>query len=239
MLVDALPGRAPSPLARSRSGLPALARDAAAVVRSVPLRVLAVLVAVDVTCLLVAVVKDPPGRWETTLDRGNLEIWGFLKLAGAIVILVRLAARTHERPIAAAAVALVIVLVDDAVGVHEVLGRAVVDVASIERAPFGLRPFDVGQLVVWCVLAVIVASVVTWGLRRGGARARAVLAVLATLLAVLGALAVGLDAVRAALSGGAERAAGYLEDGGEQLVISALAAVALAAPVTTPRLRGR
>lgn len=196
----------------------------------VPFSTLVALIVVDLGLLMISLLRDPPGRWETSLDGGNLEIYGYVKLTCAIALLVAVHRLTRQRPYASVAVVLGIVVADDAVGVHENVGAWIVDAVSIEVDLFGLRPFDLAQLAVFAVIGILCAAALVVGSRSGDLLSRSFLRLFVGLLAALFVFAVGLDMLhRATVSGLAERMLAYLEDGGEQFVISGMLGLALAA----------
>ncbi len=139
-----------------------------------PFSTVAALVAVDAGFLMIHALKDPPGRWDASLDRGNPEIYGYCKalLAASLLLIAYRASR--QRPYLAVAIVLGIVTLDDAVGIHENVGRWLVESVSLQSAPFGLRPFDIGQLGVFALLGLTCVAVL-WSGSRGDEMSRAFL----------------------------------------------------------------
>jgi hypothetical protein len=121
------------------------------------------------------------------------------------------------------------IVLDDVFQLHELLGR---DIAIALDYPelLGLRPDDLGELTFYAIaLAVILpllAAAYLWGSREF----RTLSVNMAILLVVLGVFGVVFDMAHIMVTGSSvEQLAGVLEDGGEMIVMSVIAAFALVA----------
>lgn len=130
------------------------------------------LLVIDVAMILPALVSVVTGgidsfdgsRLDVRFDRTVPEFFGYFELAAAIGLLVRAGRRDHVRlPIAMAAIGAMLLL-DDALRVHETVGRTIDTMR--DGADVGpLRAKDVGDLVTWTVLGLISLALLWWGTR--------------------------------------------------------------------------
>lgn len=130
------------------------------------------LLAVDFVLVLPAVVSVASGgidgfdggRLDVRFDRTVPEVFGYLQLGFAVVVLVLAARRDRVRfPMALAAIG-VMLLVDDALRVHETVGRTIDTMR--DGADVGpLRAKDIGDLVTWAVLGLVSLALLWWGTR--------------------------------------------------------------------------
>lgn len=98
---------------------------------------------------------DSP-RWAVNSDRSFIEIFGYLQLAAAVVLLLLLWAR-HRRGLFAGswAVVLAVVVLDDSLRLHERGGAALVDRGAVPSS-LGLPAQALGELAVWAALGVAI-----------------------------------------------------------------------------------
>jgi hypothetical protein len=124
------------------------------------------------------------------------------------------------------------VLLDDALLIHERLGRAVAGPSSSTWA------WDMGQLAVWVLVSMILLAIVVGSLVRSSGRDRTNGILLLVILCGLGFFAVVMDLVHANSRSwfrGANLLFNVIEEGGEQLMLSL--AVALTVLIQRNKLR--
>lgn len=90
-------------------------------------------------------------------DGSHVEIFGHMQLFAGAVMLGFLEASRRSRVYAAWMVALLVLVADDFFMIHERVGLFLVDAMSISPIG-GLRPVDIGELIVWGALGVIVGT---------------------------------------------------------------------------------
>lgn len=183
-------------------------------------RLLIVLLAVDGVFLVVHALHvrygvPGSGRWLISLDRGNPELFQYLK-EGAVVALL-LAAYRHVRSAVqlAWAAAFVYLLLDDSLEIHETIG----DWLALGDA-FGIEGRDLGQVAVSATVAVAILAAVAITTVRDRTPARWLTAGLTPVLLALGFFGVVADVIEPI------DVLGLVEDGGEMVSISAAVAVA-------------
>jgi len=147
---------------------------------------------------------------------------GYAKLAAAAGLLAVIARRTAESAYGALAAAFAILLADDALMVHERMGRLL---ASIIEVPFdvGVAASSLFEVLVFGVIGVAVLALLWTAWRRAGARHRANVAVLSAMVLAVGAFAVAIDFVDQIVdlySRIGSKALGLIDDGGENMVVS-------------------
>lgn len=134
--------------------------------------------------------------WDVTVDGGLIELFRGALLLLTALFLVRLALRHGRAPVLVAwAGALVLVMVDDVLGIHEAVGAAIAEASGIERM-LGLRRRDFGELAVYGVMLLVIAVAVVLTHRRSAPRPRAA-------SWRVGAIAVGVGFVVTAVDMGA------------------------------------
>jgi len=171
-------------------------------------------------------------RWIVNGDRTVIEIFGYLQLCAAAVLLLITGRRQRQGPVYAAwAATLVLIVVDDSVGLHE-KGGAWLHHRDLVPAPFGLPAQELGELVTWALLGIPVLLVLFTAYRVSSPRARRDSWWLAGLTAVLMAFAVGVDLVHELIeeltdNGVVDLLATFVEAGGEVGSMSVLLAYAV------------
>lgn len=167
-----------------------------------------------------------------TTDRGLPEWFGYAMTLGLIALLVVLRRKTRQPIYAALAAIYVIVLLDDALQVHEYFGRRFVGWLDIPRGLIGLRPEDIGEVLTWSILGAAVLPMLWFSLKRSGPRHRVNGLAILVAFAALVFCAVGVDQLYSnfhdvhPLSG---MLIDLVEDGGELLAITLAFALALGA----------
>jgi hypothetical protein len=170
-------------------------------------------------------------RFDIARDGGYSELFGYSKQAFIVVAFAFVYWRTRQLVYAAWSFAILVVLGDDALMLHERGGEALASLVDRETI-FGTRPAEALEPVVWGALAVVVLPALVLGHRRSNVRARRDSLVFVSLLAALAAFSGVVDLLNRTIDAawGKETAAGLrtaFEEGGEQAVLSAATAFAL------------
>jgi hypothetical protein len=163
-------------------------------------------------------------RWSIRADRSYPEMFGYAKTTILVALLI-IACRLSGKSIYAIwAGVFTYVILDDALLVHERLGRAVAGPSSSTWA------WDMGQLVVWVLVGMILLAIAVTGLARSSGRDRTNGVLLLLALAALGFFAVIIDLVHVIARSwfrGSNLLFTVLEEGGEQLVLTLVLALAV------------
>jgi hypothetical protein len=210
---------------------------------------LAALVCADLALIALHVVKPHfavlrPHHFSLEADRGLAEYFQYLKQAGIIVCLLTCWRWTRLPSFFVWSLLFAIMLYDDSQSAHERVGEWLAAAWALP-ALFGLRPQDLGEIVF--ALSVGLAALVALGaaLAREGAAAIVPSINVALLVAALAVFGVIVDALHVVAYLGDSRWSWVLaivEDGGELVVMSAIAAYACRlavpgadAPASPPR----
>ena len=137
-------------------------------------------------------------RWNADLDRSVIELLGYGFLVLTIGLLLRLFVVRAGDVYAAWAGALTLLLLDDALTLHERTGTWVERNLDVVDPP-GLRNMDVGELGFWVVTGAVVSIGLLLAHRRSSAEARAHSLGLVVLVVLLMVFAVGLDMLHIAV----------------------------------------
>jgi hypothetical protein len=136
--------------------------------------------------------------------------------------------RTHVLTYGCWAVVFAFLLIDDASQIHERVGQWLARSYEVS-VPFGLRPDDVGELLVAALAGASILALVAFASWRGGEQAWRISRDLLRLVVALGFFGVAMDVVHVLAYVHRSLLAQVLlviEDGGEMLVMSALTAYA-------------
>ena len=205
-------------------------------------RVLVAAISIDILLILLFVASriDAFGLCETETcrlysveyDYSISSIFLFLKFAATSVLLFAAAKRHGRRSLASLAAVLIIILLDDALRIHEIGGRLLVK-AYEEEVTLGLRMQDYGELISWALMGVVVMLIIVAEFRRTEGPERAALWRYCYVLMILVVTAIGIDMVHsmAAQTLPLSRIPivgliGLAEDGGELLIGSVLVSMA-------------
>ncbi len=180
--------------------------------------------------------------WHFSLESGNglAAIYQYIKevwLAGCLALAFL---QTRATVFVGWTLLFAFLLLDDALELHERFG-AIVAVAWNLPAIFGLRPADLGEIIVAAGIGCAALALVTIAFRRGGHDARQLSADLMCLLVALAFFGVFFDMLHTITFFHAPSVAqvfSLIEDGGEMLVVSAITAYVfdLASNAGRPRL---
>ena len=165
-----------------------------------------------------------------TTDGGVPEWFNYLKTLLVVALLVRLARTTWQPIYASLALVFLVVVLDDAMEIHETVGKSLARALDIPRV-LGLRGRDVGEVMTWMLLGALVVPLLLLALPRSTRVHRGNgLALLLSFgaLVVCGVVVDQLGPLSDVFHG-----AGVLldvvEDGGEMLAITTACALALGA----------
>jgi hypothetical protein len=170
----------------------------------------------------VATRGDPIAGNAYSLGRegGYSEVFQYVKTYGIAFILGLLWSRTREHAYGAWMLLFLYVLCDDALEIHERLGKLIAASFGYEPA-LGLMAKDLGELTVYGVVGVAFLAVITAAYRHSSRDARNASLGIAQLFCLLAFFGVAMDMAHSAVSGRLLKAAFViLEDGGELLAMS-------------------
>lgn len=159
-------------------------------------------------------------------DNGLPEAYQYVKQFWVALSAAALFRRTRSVVYAGWALVFAFLLLDDAFQFHEHFGKWLGSQYSLPVA-FGLRPDDIGELLFASAIGGTTVLMIGFGYWRGDASARIVTRDMAMLVVVLAGLGVGVDILHVITYFKAPLLAQFLlivEDGGEMLVVSAIAA---------------
>jgi len=152
----------------------------------------------------------------------------YAQLLGAVALFIWAyrAERTRARLAAAAIVGLI--LLDDALELHEAFGRRVAADWDLP-ALLGLRPRDAGALIFAAALGAAILAAALWALRRASAADRRLLRRVLALVGLMAFFAIVVDSIHVLLPPKTTPTFFFatVEDGGELVVSTAMLAVAL------------
>lgn len=162
------------------------------------------------------------------VDGGFAEMFQYLKMAGLVLCLGYQFYLSRGWTFAGWAVFFAFLLLDDMFFIHERAGAQIAVSLGFPEA-FGLRTADVGEIAVAAVLGLCAVFMVWLAMRRGGTASRRVSQDILCLLGMLAVFAVAFDALHTITYFHAPAVAplfAMIEDGGEMVVMSAIAVYA-------------
>lgn len=165
------------------------------------------------------IVFDEPRRFRVDIDGSYPEVYQYIKYFWIILLFIYTMGLTHSKGYVAWILIFFYFLVDDALALHEDLGRQF-DQAVEMNAPLALRVQDIGEFIVFALFALLLMTLLVWAYRRGSPVFKKVSRDLLILLAAFAFFVVVIDVVQAALDLGQSMYAvvALMEDGGEMLV---------------------
>ena len=168
---------------------------------------------------------DSAAFWQFSVNRDGSfsELFQYLKFSLAAAGLLYLYAIHRAWTYVAWASVLAFALCDDALRIHEVMGRHVVRWLEITPA-IGLRAQDFGELIVWGAVGIVAVGVLLAAYLRADSDLRRFSRRLTYRFALLVFFGLGLDLVHSALLGTSIRGIAVTEDGGEMLAVSLIVA---------------
>lgn len=154
-------------------------------------------------------------------DKGYPELYQYVKYVWIIVFLVYLALKNRSLQYVSWALVFTYALADDSFQIHENVGGLVAKNLHF-APPFGLRLQDFGELAVSATAGVILLPLLVWAYKSGSQMFRKVFQDMSLLMLALAFFGVVVDMVHSATHLGrkVELILGFVEDGGEMLVVS-------------------
>ena len=194
---------------------------------------LLLLVCADVGFMLLHLISVETGwlRWariSLEAEGGPAEIFQYLKEFSVMVCMVIAFVATRRVVYISWALVFTFLLADDSMQIHESVGAWLGERYSF-AAPYGLRSNDVGELLFAATVGLAMLALVGGALWRGTEQGRRVSRDLGILIVSLGLVGILLDVVHVVAYYGRSLLAQVLlvvEDGGEMIVMSAIAAYA-------------
>ena len=170
-------------------------------------------------------------RFRIEEELGYGEMFGYLKSVAIAIALFVCYRRARAPAFAALSFTFALIALDDSLRIHEFFGSLIEKGLSLQPA-FGLRPQDLGELMVWSALGTAVAAALAAGFMRSGREARSLASLFLCLFGVLVFFAVGADMLQIAFHNafrGAQRLWTVVEEGGEMATLSLICAAAITA----------
>lgn len=162
------------------------------------------------------------------VDRGFAEFFQYIKFLYIVVLILLCAVSQRSWQIALWAPVFGFLLLDDSLQLHERFGEMLVDTLGLPSV-LGLRAQDAGELLVVGAFGVALLIPLLVGYLKGTPLSKAVYVIFFALVVILGIVGVGLDMLHEIVShfyAGPDFMSA-LEDGGEMLVVSLMAAFAI------------
>ena len=162
-----------------------------------------------------------------TRDRSIPEFYGYLMSVTVIVSLVLAFRVTHLYSTRFVALLYGYILFDDALGYHEHGGEALVDLLDIEGGQ--VPPIIFGELLAWGLAAMVLDPLLLWCLVRCQPADFGVYLLFALIFVATTVFGAGVDALHLLSSSSASLSLvlGWVEDGGELIMLSCAAVCAL------------
>lgn len=181
-----------------------------------------------------------PDAWEGDHDGSHVEIWGHIQLFAASVLLVVLARVHRSMLLGAWGFALLVIVIDDLLQLHEELGEYLAETLRLPMV-MGLRAVDLGELITWLLLAGVILPPLVVGYLRANAWERRQSWVFVGILVVLVIFAFGLDMaaiiVKDHVPGPAMAGLALLETFGEIIPMSLFFAFAVKLALSPGRIK--
>jgi len=166
-----------------------------------------------------------------TTDRSIPEWFNYAKTLLVVVLLGRLWRATTERVYFSMMILFSVVLLDDMLEIHELVGKRFVRLFEM-RTLLGLRAQDIGEVITWAILGALVVPLLLAGFARSGRLHRGNGMALLLPFGVLLFCAIFVDQLYSNFWDafpGAGITLDMIEDGGEMLAITTACAIALGA----------
>ena len=163
-------------------------------------------------------------RWRIGADHSYAEMFGYAKVIAVVALLIWAHRLSRKRMYSVWAGVFAYVVLDDALLIHERLGRAV---AGPSRSDWA---WDMGQLAVWIAVGLVLLAITVASLVRSSGQERTNGVLLLVALLALGFFAVAVDfahVISRASFTGASQVFTVIEEGGEQVILSLAVALAV------------
>lgn len=167
-------------------------------------------------------------RFSLDADQSYAEWLGYLMLAIIVVTFIRLSQRFRDPVYFALIFIFTFTLADDSLRIHETLGAKLANLLALPSA-FGLRGAEFGELLAWGLFAVPLLGFLAFALWRSHGRHRTVGLVITGWFFLLAFFGAGVDMVHSMIrhKGLVGEIAGFIEDGGEMMVVAVILALSL------------
>ena len=159
-------------------------------------------------------------RFSVYHDRGYPELFGYVTGAAAALLFISAARFSHKRAYLLIAFILILIVLDDSLTLHERFGRHAAEWFNLEPA-YNLRAVDFGELMYFLGFGAFAVAVLAAAIFNSEGRARFHAIAFFTLLGLLGVFVVLMDMLHSAIN-----RFGWIEDGGEMIVLSMIAGLA-------------
>jgi hypothetical protein len=189
-----------------------------------------------------ALIAEVPELLKVTHDASLPEDFNYLKWAVIVIALTWLAVRDRWLPPLLWAVVFVMILLDDSLQLHEWIGHEISDKSGLPSNSL-LYADDLGEILVFVIMGLVVAALAATLFTQKGAAARVISLRFSLIMVGLGFFGVGVDAVHQMVAHLVENTTlasllpqilGLIEDGGEMIVGSIAVAITLAADPVHP-----
>lgn len=162
-------------------------------------------------------------------DRSVAELFNYLQALVTVALLGRAFFLSRQGVYLAWGFVFAFILLDDAMLVHERIGGLLAARLDLPALP-GLRPRDVGELMVWGLAASLLLPLLVWGFKSSTRQAAGYGALLTLIFVLLVFFGMGMDMVHIVVgrwSRLADAAIAIAEDGGEMLALALACSFAL------------
>ena len=169
-----------------------------------------------------------PRSFDLDRERGYAEFFNYFQAGLCTALLIGIFLRTGARVYATWALAYAFVMADDALSVHERIGRHLRIALDLPALP-GLRAQDSGELAAWAAAGALILAVLGWGFRTSSAAANGFGSVFAIAFAALVFFGGAMDMLHSALRNSPVVSDLFtvIEDGGEMLTLAVTSSCAL------------
>ncbi len=189
---------------------------------------LLLLLSADIAFIVLYILQSSPmfapnPLLELEQDYGYASIYMFIQELWIVLLVVAIFIQTKEMGYISWSALFTYLLCDDALCIHERLGSRVAQ--DLDLAPiFGLRPQDVGELVVLAIPILLLLILIAWSYFRGSTNFKTITNDLLVLLSVFACFGIVLDMVHVAVKHELlYYILGIIEEGGEMIAISLVA----------------
>lgn len=162
-------------------------------------------------------------------DRSVAEFFNYLQTFVTVMLLGRAFVLSRQGVYLAWSLIFAFIVLDDAMLVHERVGGFLAAKLAFPTLS-GLRPLDIGELMVWAAAAALLLPLLVWGFRSSTRQAAGYGALLTLIFAVLVFFGLAVDMIHiivAPWSRLADAALAIAEDGGEMLALALACSCAL------------
>lgn len=186
------------------------------------------LLGADLCFILIHTINSLTPIWNNPLlniekDAGYSEIYQYLKYFWACLLFLVIASKTRTVPPTAWAFVFLVLLADDALGLHEHIGALIASNLHF-TPPWGLRTQDIGEVIYALIAALVLCIPLGLAYLKGSSRFRRSSHHLLQLVLLLACFGVLVDLLHMLAQSGwrLQFVLAVMEDGGEMVAVSAL-----------------